>query len=73
MIRWSRPAPSDAEAQRRIRFTRWMEVYWTSAQAWWEHAEAETALYPAEMADYRRTHPRPTLKVHMIGTRGQPR
>ena len=73
MIRWSRPAPSDAEAQRRIRFTRWMEVYWTSAQAWWEHAEQETALYPAEMADYRRRYPRPTLKQHMVQSAGHPR
>ena len=50
-----------------------MDVYWSAAQAWWESAERETALYPAEMADYRRQHPRPTLKAHMIGTRGQPR
>ena len=73
MIRWSRPAPSEAERQRRVRFTRWMETYWAHAQAWWEHAEKGTALYPAELTEYRRQHPRPTLKQHMIGTRGQPR
>ena len=66
MIRWSRPAASDAERQRRARFTRWMEVYWSSAQAWWELYETETAMYKTE-------HPRPTLKAYMIGTRGLPR
>ena len=50
-----------------------METYWAHAQAWWEHAEQATALYPTELADYRLTHPRPTLKQHMIGTRGLPR
>ena len=30
------------------------------------HSVTEAALYKAE-------HPRPTLRVHMIGTRGQPR
>ena len=50
-----------------------METYWAHAQAWWEHAEKATALYPAELTEYRRLHPRPTLKQHMIGTRGQPR
>lgn len=73
MIRWSRPATSDLEAARRVRFARWMDVYWSAAQAWWESAERETALYPTEMADYRRHHPRPTLKAYMIGTRGQAR
>ena len=73
MIRWSRPATSDLEAARRVRFARWMDVYWSAAQAWWEQYEAETALYKAETALYKAEHPRPTLKQHMIGTRGQPR
>lgn len=73
MIRWSRPAPSEAERRRREGFTRWMEVYWCSAQAWWEAAEYETMLYAEELAAYKVQHPRPTLKDYMIRTAGQPR
>lgn len=73
MIQWTRPAPTQLERARRIRFHRWMEVYWAAAQAWWVAAEYETLLYATELAEYKLQHPRPTLKAYMIGTRGQSR
>ena len=69
MIRWSRPATSEAERRRREGFARWMEVYWCADRAWWEAAEYETMLYATELAEYSLAHPRPTLKAYMIATR----
>ena len=73
MVRWQRPAASDAEKARRSRFERWMEVYWCAAQAWWGAAEYATQLYPEELALYRQANPRPTFKEYLLATKGQPR
>lgn len=73
MVRWRRPAASEAESRMRRGFQRWMEVYWAAAQAWWAHAEYETRLYPTELAEYAALHPRPNLKTYMLATAGQPR
>ena len=54
-------------------FETWISVYWCSAQVWYEQAEYETMLYPKELAVYRQRCPQPTLRDHMIQTKGQPR
>lgn len=66
MPRWSVPARSAAEAAQRAGFARWMEGYWAAAQAWWEAAEAATALYASELREYVAGNPRPLLREHMI-------
>lgn len=73
MIRWARPATSAAERARRVRFARWMEIYWAEAQAWWQAAEYETMMYGPELAEYKTHNPRPTFKKYLLATAGQPR
>lgn len=42
--------------------------YRDSRDAWEKDLEAETALYAAEVADYKRDHPGPTFKDWLIRT-----
>ena len=73
MTRWHCPPRSEAERNMRFGFERWMDIYDCASQAWWEKAEYETMLYPAELRQYKQVWPQPTLKEHMLQTKGQPR
>lgn len=44
-----------------------VEDYRAARQAWWEAAEAATALYPAELEEYCRQHPAPNFRDWLIG------
>lgn len=46
-----------------------MADYRTAEQAWLERREAETALYPAEVAAFDAVNPRPTLKEFLVDRR----
>lgn len=40
-------------------------------QAWWLGREAVAVGYATEEAEYKATHPRPTLKAFLVSNRGQ--
>ena len=74
MVRWKPPKPrSDAERRMRRGFENWIDVYWCASQAWYSKAEYETMMYSTELAQYKQGCPMPTLKDHMIQTKGEPR
>lgn len=62
---------SDRERARRFRV--FMDVYHCGRRAWELAAEAATAGYAAELADYRAAHPAPTFKAYLIDSRGMAR
>ena len=70
---YKNPARTPAERRQRAGFRRWFETFDCAAEVWRAEAEQVTALYPAEMAEYRATCPPPTLKSYMLATAGQPR
>ena len=59
---------------RRIGFNWWREYVteaWRCADhAWWLDAEAVAIGYTTELAEYRQAHPRPTLKMFLVGLAG---
>lgn len=67
------PARTPAEQRQRAGFRRWYETFDCAAEVWRAEAEKVTALYPAEMAEYRAACPPPALKSYMLATAGQPR
>lgn len=50
------------------RHGRMMDAFDQATQVWWDAAEAETKLYPTELAEYRREHPMPQLGDFMKGS-----
>lgn len=36
-----------------------------ATEVWWDEAERVTSLYPAELAEYRKTNPPPHLADYM--------
>lgn len=44
-----------------------MSTFDLALEVWWLAAEAATSLYPAELAEYKLTHPMPQLGEFMKG------
>lgn len=65
---------SPAEAARRDRFRVFMDVYYFGRQADLDRLEAETGLYPAEVAEWieRNGHPL-YFRKYLEESRGMPR
>lgn len=48
-----------------------MADYYSARDAWWSACEAETALYAAEVADFRAHTPQPTFRAFLIDRAGE--
>ena len=55
---------------RRIGYNWWREwivsEWFDADQAWWSQCEAVAYGYQTEITEYKKSHPRPTLKSFMI-------
>lgn len=64
---------SERERARRRRFRRFMETYWSARHAWVMACESATALYDAEVQEFKQQCPPVLFKDYLIGSRGAPR
>lgn len=65
--------PSEVERNRRKRFDNFMQTYWCSRAAWVADCESATAMYEAEMDEYKEQNPPVLFKNYLIESRGMPR